>query len=684
MEKKMNNVSQDFRFRQFSNASFALFRTLHRPVSVGVLSVAVLMGASLQEVQAQEQKKEGNMKLLELEEVEVTGSRIPTAVSQSARMVTVLTREQIADVPAQSVNDLLKFAVGVDVRQRGQMGMQTDISIRGGSFNQISILLNGVNINDPQSGHNSVDIPVDISQIERIEVLEGPAGRVYGTSSLIGAINIVTRTHTQHEGALHAEAGSYGYANVGGSLALVGKRTWHAFSANYARTDGYSRNKAGALNSDFNAVKGFYEGRYQKENVAVSWHGGVSAKGFGANTFYSWASDDQYERTLKLFTALKAEAQVGDFHLQSHVYWNRNQDRYEFYRGVETAVPFNYHRTDVFGVHVGGYFQTVLGKTSVGAEMRNEDLISTNMGDSLRTPKPIHGTERLYYRGLKRTNMSAHIEHNVRWGGFSLSAGVMMTKNTYYEDGFRFYPGVDMSYQIGQAWKVYASYNTSTRLPDITELYYRTRDMQADKYLREEKMQAIEGGVKYITPAVRATLSVYHNRGKNIIDWVQPVGSTTSIWKSINHRGIQITGVEATVAFDMKELFPRQGFWRTWSISYNYISQHRKNVEGLTSRYALQYLRHKLVTQANFRLYDLLNLHIAYRWHDRMGTYNRGNEVLPFHSYGVLDARLSWDAPRYKLFLETNNVLNKTYYDYGDVPQPGAWFQVGGAWKFTL
>ena len=87
-------------------------------------------------------------------------------------MVTVLSREDIQAAPVQSVNDLLKYAVGVDVRQKGPLGALTDVSIRGGNSEQITVLLNGINICDAQTGHNSFDFPVDISEIERIEVLE--------------------------------------------------------------------------------------------------------------------------------------------------------------------------------------------------------------------------------------------------------------------------------------------------------------------------------------------------------------------------------------------------------------------------------------------------------------------------------------------------------------------------------
>ena len=114
------------RFRHFSNCPFAVFRTLNAQISIGVLAVATLAFANVEVVSAQTENREQE-KQLELEEVEVTGSRVPLTVAQAARIVTVMDREAIAAAPAQTINDLLKYAVGVDVRQRGDLGVQTDI-----------------------------------------------------------------------------------------------------------------------------------------------------------------------------------------------------------------------------------------------------------------------------------------------------------------------------------------------------------------------------------------------------------------------------------------------------------------------------------------------------------------------------------------------------------------------------
>ena len=104
---------------------------------------------------------------LKLDEVVVTGSRAPLTALQSAKVVAVITREDIHRAAAASINDVLKLATGVDVRQRGGFGVQTDISINGGTHDQVTILLNGVNISNPQTGHNAADFPVALDDIVR-------------------------------------------------------------------------------------------------------------------------------------------------------------------------------------------------------------------------------------------------------------------------------------------------------------------------------------------------------------------------------------------------------------------------------------------------------------------------------------------------------------------------------------
>ena len=674
MYKPNFNQRKALRFHHFTRKGYALFACLGRVVTISVLSVATLTSASAaiddkgmtETVTTNDDQTD---KEATLDDVEVTGSRAPLALGQAARMVTVLSREDIQAAPVQSINDLLKYAVGVDVRQRGPIGAQTDIGIRGSTSEQITILLNGINICDPQTGHNAFDFPCDITDIERIEILEGPAGRVYGTSSLVGAINIVTKDAGSKTADVRLEGGSFGYLSTAGRIS--GAVANSSLSASYTRSDGYSRSKAGALNSDYSGGKVFYQGGYAHENLRLKWNAGLSTKGFGSNTFYSAKFDEQYEKTVKLFTALQGELTVGQLHLRPSIYWNRSHDRFELIRGSEDKVPFNYHRTDVFGINLNSYFDWLLGRTAFGAEFRNEDIVSTNLGEPLSDPFS-H-----YKVGLNRSNLSFHLEHNILLKRFTLSAGFIAVKNTWNQMPFKVYPGIDASYRIGDNWKIYASYNSSLRMPSFTELYYSVGGHKADKYLKPEELHAIEGGVKFNTTHFSAKASVFHHHARNMIDWVMDTRETEPVWESVNHTKVNTTGLEASAILH-SSLF-------TLHLAYCYLHQDKDTEDYLQSQYSLEYLRHKLTASLLLHLMKRLDLSVMYRFQDRMGSYTTvDGEVKNYHPYSVVDARLSWNADTYSIYIETNNLTSKRYVDYGNVPQPGCWVMAGARYHFDL
>lgn len=681
MQKTIFNKRTPMTFKQFGRKGYSLFACLGREVLIGTLSVATLTyakadGISIEPIKPDTTKTSREVRL---EEVNVTGSRAPLTRGQQARMVTVLERADIQAAPVQSINDLLKYAVGVDVRQRGPIGAQTDVSIRGGNYEQITILLNGINICDPQTGHNAFDFPLDISDIERIEVLEGPAGRVYGTSSLVGAINIVTKKDTESGLDAHLDGGSYGYLNTGARVALQGK-TSHSLSANLTRSDGYSRNKAGGLNADYSGGKAFYQGSYDDEQFNVSWYAGLSTRGFGSNTFYGAKWDDQYEHTMKTYTAIQAENKQGRFHLRPSIYWNHTTDRFELFRDAPDIYPFNYHRTDVYGVNLNSYFDWALGRTALGAELRNEDLVSGNLGEPLSKPHHIHGTDRDYDHGLNRTNISFVLEHNILLKRFTLSAGIVAVKNSWNEMNMRVYPGIDASYRIGDYWKIYASYNTSLRMPSATELYYSVGGHKADKHLKPEELEAVEGGIKYASRTVEGSLSIYHNHCKNLIDWIRRTSDADAPWESVNFTKVNATGIETALDFNLSEMLPSQNMLRKLNIAYCYIDQNKVEEHGIQSQYALEYLRHKLTSNLQMHIWNCLDMGIHYRFQDRTGTYtNAEGNVQDYKPYGVVDARLSWNAEKYNLYVEANNLFDKTYVDFGHIPQPGIWFMAGAS-----
>lgn len=606
-----------------------------------------------------------------IDSVAVTASRVPVALHASARTVTLIDSEAIAAAPVETVNDLLKYAAGVDVRQRGAFGMQTDISMRGGTYNQVAVLLNGINITDPQTGHNSFDFPVSLSDIDHIEILEGPAARVYGTSALVGAINIVTKKATRNSNTSTFELGSFGYKSGSSSQSIKFGRSFMSLSAGHSRSNGFSRCEAGTLNSDFKSTRTFLSGGSEWRRRNLAWQAGVSHKNFGAGTFYSSKYDNQYESTLKAFAAIKSEGK-GPLHFTPAIYWNYGKDRFELFRGEPDKYPFNYHKTKVLGANLNFWTESRLGRTSFGAEARRESIISTNLGEPLQEPKGIYPFYR-YTHGLSRTAYNLFLEHNVVFGRLSASAGVTAVYNTGNTEGVRFFPGADVSYRMTDRLRFFASWNTSYRMPTFTDLYYSVGGHLADPNLKSEKMNAIEVGAKYSARGWRATGSLFCNSGRDMIDWIKDTSAGEDApWTSVNHSRLSTYGCEAQLQLALPTLLNLPGFFaRNVTVGFQHMGQDKKLPDNYRSMYSLEYVRTKATFQADFDIWKGLGANLSYIY------VNRATDSPLIKPYSLLDAKLDYDFKRADVYLRFNNILNRTYYDFGEVPQPGFWF-IGG------
>ena len=681
--------SQQPCFRHFSRKGYAVFASLHRQVRIGMLSVATLGCVCIEKVDASgvtgvrplsEPEAEGH----ELDEVIVAGTLAPLTQLQSARLVSVLTRQDIEQAAAQTVNDVLKLATGVDVRQRGGFGIQTDISINGGTFDQITILLNGVNISNPHTGHLAADFPVSVTDIERVEVLEGAASRVYGASAFGGAINIVTRQESQSGIEAGAHGGSYGTAGVDFRGTLAARRcpqfTNH-LSGLWQRSDGATEN------SDFQRGNLYLQGQWKDDALTLRWQGGWSRKHYGANTFYSAAYPNQWEGGDRFLASIGATTH-GRIRLSPEVYWQRSTDHFQLVRNTHTAE--NFHRTDVFGARMGLDFRWVAGRTALAADLRQEGIYSTNLGrpiDSTAYMPSIpreHGA--FYTKHDERTNVALSVEHNVLLGRFTASVGVLANANSYLADGFHFYPGADVAYRPDNHWKIYASFNRGFRLPTFTDLYYKSPTNQGNRNLKAEESNSFQVGARWANGWGQASLRGFYNHGRRMIDWV--MFSPTDIYHSANF-DLDNMGVAADVRVDFAQMPAVGRVLRSFSAGYTYMHQRRHDdVAIYKSNYAMEYLRHKFTATLQHVVWSRLTASWQLRWQDRMGSYIKyenavsTGQLVSYHPYATLDLKLQWKAPHYQLWVEGTNLTNHTYYDLGNIPQPGIVVLAGARVRF--
>ena len=208
-------------------------------------------------------------------------------------------------------------------------------------------------------------------------------------------------------------------------------------------------------------------------------------------------------------------------------------------------------------------------------------------------------------------------------------------------------------------------------MPSFTEMYYKLQGYKADPHLKPEEMTAIEAGCSYIKGYLNLSATVWYHHGRNMIDWIMDTSlGDDAVWQSVNHTKVNSIGFEAAAKFRIK----RSDF----RVSYSFINQEKEQEANIVSQYALEYLRHKLIANAQVPLFAKLTLGADFRWQDRVGQYTDFSGIAhDYKPYALVDARLTWQEAKYKLYLEANNLLDKDYVDYGHVEQPGRWLIAG-------
>jgi len=254
--------------------------------------------------------------------VVVTSSRIPTALSNTMRALTVLNREMISVSGAQSVEDLLENAAGIDVQSRGPLGVQSDISIRGAGFEQTLILIDGVKLSDPQTAHHNMDLPVSLNDIEQIEILRGGGSKLYGPNAFGGVINIITRKILIPETRIQISGGSHSLYEGSAALSLPVKNITNQLSINKKHSDGYRDN------TDFDNLNLFYKSTLKTGTGDFSLSSGYTVKDFGANGFYSLSFPNQREDTKTLFVNSRAVLHRDWGQISTGLSWRRHNDHY--------------------------------------------------------------------------------------------------------------------------------------------------------------------------------------------------------------------------------------------------------------------------------------------------------------------------------------------------------------------
>ena len=577
-----------------------------------------------------------------LDEVIISSSKINLPFSKNFRTIKIIDSKEIQQIPANNVSDLLQQVTGIDVRRRGAGGVQGDLYIRGGGFDQTLLLVDGMKMDDVQTGHHTLNMILPLYLIERIEIIKGPAARIFGQNAFNGAINIVTKDFVAQKGAIEMNLnelsyGSFEQKNISLSTKITGENIKSLISYSGNRSDGYRHN------TDYKRNNYFIKTSFNTNNAPVDILVSFNENKFGANGFYaSPSATEQYEETQASLFGITTTINSENLSITPKLYWRRGQDEYIYIRD-NPSVYRNLHKTNKVSAELSGSYFSDLGVTGFGIDLSAVNISSNNLGEH------------------KRSTVNLFADHTFKLmdNKLMISPGIAFS---YFSDlSFHSFPGIDLGYNLNSNFKLYSNIGKTYRIPTYTDLYYSDRTTIGNENLNPESAISTEFGIKYDTSNVKFTASFFNRNAKNIIDYAKE--NEEDLWKAVNIGSLNSNGYEFDFSYSFKS---SSTLYSANSISIGYTKIKDNNyVSNINfSRYSLNSLKHHLASNLNLNYIRNINHSIVYKYAERSDKSN----------YRVLDSKIMFKK---SIFIYINNILNEQYSETNLVPMPGRNFLIG-------
>lgn len=564
-----------------------------------------------------------------LDSITITSARIELPFKENSRTITVISSKDIRESPATNLAELLQQEAGIDVRRQGVNGMQSDLYIRGGSFDQTLLLIDGVKVEDPQTGHHTLNMALPLEVIERVEIIKGPAARIFGQNAFTGAINIVTKSNTDRINSVSYKLGSYEQQQVSGTLGAQLSGSTVIGHASVNSSDGYR------YNTDFKNQNYFIKGRFKTNANPIEMIGYFTERKFGANQFYNVDAPDQYEETQSSLLGLSTRLKTEKLKITPRAYWKRNQDMYLYIR-ENPEVYRNLHISNKLGMQVNASYSSSAGISGVGIDVAKVFMTSTNLGER------------------DRVMANLFVEHRFSIANNSLDITPGVSVNYFTDFKFHAFPGVDIGYTINDKLKAYANIGYTYRVPTYTDLYYVGPNDLGNEKLVPEKALSEEIGLKYFGINFNAYVAIFNRSSDNLIDYTRE--NEDDKWEATNLKSLSSTGAELNLSSQFKSGL----FAQNISLGYTYLDENLNDIKAAYSKYVVNSLTHHFTATVRSQFMKNLSQSIIYKFAERSsGT-----------SYSVVDVQATLTISDLELSIIGNNIFNAEYNETGLVPMP--------------
>jgi len=564
-----------------------------------------------------------------LDLVTIESTRIDLPFKENSRTISIITAEVIEGSPATNLAELLQQEAGIDIRRQGIYGMQADLYIRGGSFDQTLLLIDGIKVEDPQTGHHTLNIALPLEVIKRIEIIKGPAARIFGQNAFTGAINIVTKTNGDLKNNVGFQLGSY---NQQHATATLGKSLDKASVMGHASinsSEGYR------YNTDFQNQNYFLKSSFNTKTTPIDVIATFSERKFGGNQFYAINAKEQYEETQSSLVGISTIIKRGDLKISPQLYWKRNQDMYLYIRN-NPSVYRNLHISNKVGIQINSSYSSSFGVTGFGIDVAKVKMNSNRLGNR------------------ERWMGNFFLEHRFSLLDNKLDVTPGVAVNYFSEFDFNAFPGIDLGYHINDSFRVYANAGYTYRVPTYNDLYYVGRQDIGNENLVPERAISEEIGLKYFGNKLNASVAFFNRDSDNLIDYTKE--NEDDKWQSNNLKRLNSNGIEA----QLSSTFKLGQYTQSLSLGYTYLNEDLGTVKSNFSKYVINSLNQHLTANIKTQFSKNFSQSVVYKFADRANGEN----------YSVVDVQLKLMINTLELTLTGNNIFNASYIETGIVPMP--------------
>ncbi|CAI8151664.1 MAG: TonB-dependent receptor plug domain-containing protein [Flavobacteriaceae bacterium] len=564
-----------------------------------------------------------------LDSVTIESTRIDLPFKENSRTISIITAEVIEGSPATNLAELLQQEAGIDIRRQGIYGMQADLYIRGGSFDQTLLLIDGIKVEDPQTGHHTLNIALPLEVIKRIEIIKGPAARIFGQNAFTGAINIVTKTNGDLKNNVGFQLGSY---NQQHATATLGKSLDNASVMGHASinsSEGYR------YNTDFQNQNYFLKSSFNTKTTPIDVIATFSERKFGGNQFYAINAKEQYEETQSSLVGISTIIKRGDLKISPQLYWKRNQDMYLYIRN-NPSVYRNLHISNKVGIQINSSYSSSFGVTGFGIDVAKVKMNSNRLGNR------------------ERWMGNFFLEHRFSLLDNKLDVTPGVAVNYFSEFDFNAFPGIDLGYRINDSFRVYANAGYTYRVPTYNDLYYVGRQDIGNENLVPERAISEEIGLKYFGNKLNASVAFFNRDSDNLIDYTKE--NEDDKWQSNNLKRLNSNGIEA----QLSSPFKLGQYTQSLSLGYTYLNEDLGTVKSNFSKYVINSLNQHLTANIKTQFSKNFSQSVVYKFADRANGEN----------YSVVDVQLKLMINTLELTLTGNNIFNASYIETGIVPMP--------------